>query len=210
MAVIRGDPSIYFPRWGNHARLINCRSTMVTSPPVPFSRRYLGQSVQREHSDPRREWRCASVGLWDSTTGASGGQAQPVVERMAWLRESWSQGYAVEHRWDGDELVLSRAAPPGELASERVSAAPRSPGRITVPSTNHPSTNDRHADPRRAGTTDGVGVAEGSVNETFVTRALLGDEPAARRNTNGVPAEHQLVLPRSARSRGSDSNVSTC
>ncbi len=55
-----------------------------------------------------------SVGLWSSTAQASGGQAQPVVQRLAWLRETWSEGFAVEHRWEGDSLVLTRVPVPGE------------------------------------------------------------------------------------------------
>jgi hypothetical protein len=55
-----------------------------------------------------------SVGLWDSTAKASGGQPQPVVERLAWLRESWSQGDTIDHRWEGDSLVLTRVPVPGE------------------------------------------------------------------------------------------------
>ena len=53
-----------------------------------------------------------SVGLWSSTASANGGQAQPMVDRLAWLRDSWSRGYTVEHRWEGDRLVLTRARLP--------------------------------------------------------------------------------------------------
>lgn len=48
-----------------------------------------------------------SVALWSPTTTPQGGQPQPLVDELAWIRYTWRAGLQIDHRWDGRTLVMT-------------------------------------------------------------------------------------------------------